>query len=212
MHFSLNIPRNNPFADLTLRVGDTSYPCNAIILSSVSEVFKSMLDQKWNPQREIALVEEDFAAPHFSVFLDFIYNCDCKVTSENVIALVVLSHKYSVLPLLNHLLTTLIEMVTLDSLASMYAVAKKYDLKKVTEEIISFSVAHFEYLNFDYDEINDDFYWEMVFKSDNLEIKNEISVFQKLEMMVENGLPDGTLKKLIKLISLFYFLLSLLIH
>ena len=86
-------------ADVTLRVGDVTYPTHRFVLAKSSDVFRSMLyDEAWSDNRkeEMALSESPECTAVFDRFLRYLYTAEVVIGTDSAIGILCLADKYQV--------------------------------------------------------------------------------------------------------------------
>uniref|UniRef100_A0A6B2L7I4 BTB domain-containing protein n=1 Tax=Arcella intermedia TaxID=1963864 RepID=A0A6B2L7I4_9EUKA len=157
-------------------VGGSRYPCNAVVLTSVSTVFKAMLTGVWRDTKEVELHEESTVAPHFELFLDSLYGHQKAYNGHSLIPLLMLAHKYNVQHLLSTLSNDLVQLVQVENVVMLWGLSRKYTLK-LEERLLRFSEENFKRLLLDEMDME---YWVEVLKRDGIEMRNEYSIFKRV--------------------------------
>lgn len=88
--------------DITLKIGEDSYPAHKFVLAKDSDVFKTMLyHDRWSQdnQTELVLSETTECQSVFDKFLRFFYTADISVTVDTSVGILCLADKYCVLSL-----------------------------------------------------------------------------------------------------------------
>uniref|UniRef100_A0A8R1E3L5 BTB domain-containing protein n=1 Tax=Caenorhabditis japonica TaxID=281687 RepID=A0A8R1E3L5_CAEJA len=88
---------NTHLSDISLLVGDETFPAHRLILAKSSEVFDRMFSHGWNgDKKEMELVEETICHKSFPAFLRFLYCNHVVLHPENCLPLLILADKYNV--------------------------------------------------------------------------------------------------------------------
>lgn len=86
-------------ADISLVVGEISYPAHRVILSASSEVFQCMLlNPQWQESKEsvINLFEDPQSCQVFPQFLKYLYTGQVRISVETAMPLLSLADKYNI--------------------------------------------------------------------------------------------------------------------
>lgn len=100
--FILNISKyygQTDLSDITIKVGNYSYPAHKFVLAKDSDVFKTMLyHDHWSQDNKTDLVlsETEECQGVFDKFLRFFYTADISVTVETSVGILCLADKYCV--------------------------------------------------------------------------------------------------------------------
>lgn len=88
---------NSHLSDVTLIVGEESFPAHRLVLCHSSDVFDRLFSHKWNgDKKELELTEDPQCREVFGPFLRFLYCNHVQLHPDNVLPILILADKYGV--------------------------------------------------------------------------------------------------------------------
>uniref|UniRef100_A0A914QV56 BTB domain-containing protein n=1 Tax=Panagrolaimus davidi TaxID=227884 RepID=A0A914QV56_9BILA len=92
--FKSQNPENEDF-DVIFQIDGKKLYANKYMLTSISEIFKTMLSERWTTKNE-PIILDGYQFEEFYQFLCFIYSGGCLITDENIFAMIDFAEYYMV--------------------------------------------------------------------------------------------------------------------
>ncbi|KAJ8305089.1 hypothetical protein KUTeg_017358 [Tegillarca granosa] len=129
---------NEEFSDLNLYVGNNHFKSHKIVLSSCSEVFKTMLSTAWCTENETILQESIQCEEVFDIFLKFFYTSEVVFTEENVVPLLLLADKYMVKELARLGIGYMVSVLDSENVLPWYKFSLKFNIDNLYTKCVSY--------------------------------------------------------------------------
>ncbi|XP_022092393.1 kelch-like protein 22 [Acanthaster planci] len=183
--------KNPRLSDVTLKVGPFVFHAHKLILCAWSEVFRSLLGERWaagspSDEPEVhTLNEHKVCEEYFEDFLRFLYTEEVDLDEDSVFAVLMLADKYLVRDLqhvcVEYLLYNL-KTSTAPFLDAIKALKLTEDLSRVEQKSFSLLENHFHLWTTDDDKVPTLYWFEgsllaKLLQSSNLVVPNETFIF-----------------------------------
>ena len=122
---------NNESCDITIRCDNQTFPCHKLILSSRSDVFKTMFTMHDSKEEQNGIIEiEDISAKTMKTFLKFMYKDDLEI-EEIDCNLLIAAEKYNFKRLFNICLKQIEKMINAKTVMEITIAAYLVDNKEL---------------------------------------------------------------------------------
>lgn len=135
---------NEDFSDVKVFCGNKEFFGHKIVLSSCSEVFRTMLSSEWCNVDHLTLEENCQMEEVFAQFFEFLYTWKITFNEENITPLLMLADKYMVEGLIRLGITYMIENLSQENVVPWYKFSLQFNIDALYKKCVTFLGTNFD--------------------------------------------------------------------